>query len=35
VKTLALYSKGLRFEPQCRRFFTPTVVSGLPFPAAL
>ncbi len=24
VKTLALYSKGQRFEPQRRRFFTPT-----------
>jgi hypothetical protein len=25
VKTLALYSKGQWFEPQRRRFFTPTV----------
>jgi hypothetical protein len=29
VKTLALYFKGQWFEPQRRRFFTPTVVSGL------
>ena len=26
VKTPALYSKGRRFEPHRRRFFTPTVV---------
>ena len=26
VKTPALYTKGRRFEPHRRRFFTPTVV---------
>ena len=26
VKTPALYTKGRRFEPLLRRFFTPTVV---------